>query len=115
MPPSIIEEVSPSSVICEKQTLCSFSCHATSYSPFNYSWTKDGEVPVGDNIKIMDNSIVITPRDAQDYGVYVCDVTNMFGSTSCKINLSEGHEFSAATGTIKGDDTAFCQCVIVCR
>ena len=87
MPPSIIKGVSPSSVICEKQTLCSLSCHGTSYSPFNYSWTKGGQVPVGDNIKIMNNSIIVTPRDTQDYGVYVCHATNSFGSTAYKITL----------------------------
>ena len=85
--PSIIEEVSPSTVICEKQTLCLLSCVATSYTPFNYSWTKDGQVPVGDNIKIMNNSIIVTPRDTQDYGVYVCHATNSFGSTAYKITL----------------------------
>jgi len=71
------------------QILCSFSCHATSGSPFNYSWTKNGQVPVGDNIKIMDNIIVLTPRDTEDYGVYVCHATNSFGSTAYKITVTE--------------------------
>ena len=74
-------------MICEKQTLCLLSCVATSYTPFNYSWTKDGQVPVGDNIKIMNNSIIVTPRDTKDYGVYVCHATNRFGSTAYKITL----------------------------
>ena len=96
VPPSMIEDVSPSSVICEMQNLCSLSCHATSGSPFNYSWTKNGQVPVSDDIKIMNNNIALTPRDAEDYGVYVCHATNRFGSTAYKITLSEGH---------KGDDS----------
>ena len=87
VPPSIIKEVSPSSVMCEKQTPCLVSCQATSYIPFNYSWTKDGQVPTGDGIKLMHNSIIVTPRDAQDYGQYVCHATNSFGSTKYQIAL----------------------------
>ena len=87
MPPRIIEEISPSSVMCEKQTPCLLSCQATSYIPFNYSWTKDGQVPTGGGIKLMNNSIIVTPRDVQDYGQYVCHATNSFGSTEYKITL----------------------------
>ena len=105
VPPSIMEDVSPSSVICERQTLCSFSCHATSSSPFNYSWTKNGQVPVSDDIKIMNNNIVLTPRDAEDYGVYVCHATNSFGSTAYKITLSECQRSLKVADTIKGDDS----------
>ena len=89
VPPSIIEDFSPSSVICEMQTLCTLSCHATSVSPFNYSWTKNGQVPVSDDIRIWNNIIALTPRDAEDYGVYVCHATNRFGSTAYKITVSE--------------------------
>ena len=87
MPPRIIEEFSPSSVICEKQSPCFLTCQATSYIPFNYSWTKDGQVPTGYGIKLMNNSIVVTPRDGKDYGEYVCHATNSFGSTEYKITL----------------------------
>ena len=87
VPPLIIEEISPSSVMCAKQTPCLLSCQATSYIPFNYSWTKDGQVPTGDGIKLMNNSIIVTPRDVQDYGQYVCHATNSFGSTEYKITL----------------------------
>ena len=87
VPPRIIEEFSPSSVICEKQSPCFLTCQATSYIPFNYSWTKDGQVPTGDGIKLMNNSIIVTPRDGKDYGEYVCHATNSFGSTEYKITL----------------------------
>ena len=87
-PPNIIDDNSPPSVICEKQTPCTFSCYATSDGPFNYSWTKNGQVPVSDDIKIMNNIIVLTPRDAEDYGVYVCHATNSFGSTTYRITVS---------------------------
>ena len=98
-PPNIIEDNSPPSVICEIQTLCTFSCHATSGIPFNYSWTKNGQVPVGDDIKIRNNIIFLTPRDAEDYGVYVCHVTNSFGSKAYNITVLEGHK---SADTIKG-------------
>ena len=54
----------------------------------------------------MNNIIVLTPRDAEDYGVYVCHVTNSFGSTAYKITVSEGHKSSTCTAaeTITGDE-----------
>ena len=87
-------------MICERQTLCFLTCLAKSYTPFKYSWTKDGQVPVADNIKSMNNSLAITPRDAEDYGAYVCHATNNFGSTAYNITLSECLKTSAAAGAI---------------
>ena len=87
MPPRIIQEFSPSSVICEKQSPCFLSCQATSYIPFNYSWTKDDQFPTGDGIKFMNNSIIVTPQSSHDYGEYVCHAKNSFGSTELKITL----------------------------
>lgn len=103
MPPRIIEELSPFTVICEKQSPCLLSCRATSYIPFNYSWTKDGQVPTGDNIKFMNNSLMVTPQVGEDYGEYVCHVTNTFGSTSYEITYSivEVHIFSHISDVIK--------------
>ncbi|KAL9950719.1 hypothetical protein ACROYT_G043265 [Oculina patagonica] len=103
VPPIIIEDISPPSVICERQTLCLLSCYASSGSPFTYSWTKNGQVPVGDDINILNNSIVLTPRDEEDYGEYVCHAINSFGSAAYRITLSEGHKSSSAD-EIKGDD-----------
>ncbi|PFX23979.1 Receptor-type tyrosine-protein phosphatase F [Stylophora pistillata] len=87
VPPRIIEELSPSTVICQKQSPCFLSCQATSYIPFNYSWTKDGQLPTGDNIKLMNNSLIVSPQVGEDYGEYVCHVTNTFGSTLYEITL----------------------------
>ena len=53
----------------------------------------------------MNNIIALTPRDAEDYGVYVCHATNSFGSTAHKIALLECQRSSKAAGTIKGDDS----------
>ena len=104
-PPNIIEDISPPSVICEKQTLCLLFCNASSNTPLNYSWTRNGQVPGNKDIKIMNNIIILTPGDAADYGVYVCHVTNSFGSTAYKITLSEGYKSSTSADTIKGDDS----------
>ncbi|XP_066015596.1 protein sidekick-1-like isoform X3 [Pocillopora verrucosa] len=105
VPPIIIEEISPSSVMCAKQTPCLLSCQATSYIPFNYSWTKDGQVPTGDGIKLMNNSIIVTPRNAQDYGQYVCHATNSFGSTEYKITLLSLKDNEDDGGKCSQDDT----------
>ena len=44
------------------------------------------------------------PRDAEDYGVYVCHATSSFGSTAYKITLSEGHKSATSADTIEGDE-----------
>ena len=89
VPPSIMKDVSPRSVLCAKETSCSLLCHATSDILFNYSWARNGQALAGHNIKVINNSVIITPLDDQDFGDYVCHATNSFGSTSYKITLSE--------------------------
>jgi len=37
----------------------------------------------------MNDYIVITPRSARDYGVYECNASNRYGSTSYEITLTE--------------------------
>ena len=105
VPPIMSKDISPSSVLCEKQTLCLLFCYATSDTPLYYSWTKNDQVPVSDDIKIMNNSLVLTPRNAEDYGVYVCHATNSFGSTAYNITLSESRKSSTSADTTKGEDS----------
>ena len=104
MPPRILSHVSPSSVICEKYKLCCLFCYATSDSPVTYSWTKNGQDPVNDDIKVVNSNIAITPRSAQDYGVYVCHASNSFGSTTYEITLTPDPK-SSTKETTKGDDS----------
>ncbi|XP_078378064.1 uncharacterized protein LOC144661241 [Oculina patagonica] len=104
VPPTIIEDVFPTSVICEKQTPCLLSCYATSDTPVNYTWTKVGQGSVSDDVKFMNKSIVVTPRGAQDYGVYVCNATNSFGTASNEITLIEGRKLSAGVAMNKRGD-----------
>ena len=104
MPPSIIKDISPRSVLCAKETPCSLLCHATGDIPFNYSWTRNSQALDGHKIKVMNNIVIITPLDDQDYGDYVCHATNSFGSTSYKITLSESREEV---------NSKWCQCEIL--
>ncbi|XP_020627535.1 uncharacterized protein LOC110064775 [Orbicella faveolata] len=105
VPPRILNHVSPTSVICEKYTLCCLCCYATSDSPVTYSWTKNGQDPINDDIKVINNNMIfVTPGSAQDYGVYVCNASNSFGSTTCEITLTE-YRKSATKATTKGEDS----------
>ena len=115
MPPRILSHVSPTSFICEKHTLCCLFCYATSDSPVTYSWSKNGQDPINDDIKVINNNIVITPRSAQDYGVYVCNASNSFGSTTYEITLTEDRK-SSIKATTKGDDSEliFLVCLFMC-
>ena len=89
VPPTIRKDVCPASVTCERYTVCSLCCYATSDSPVKYSWTKNGRKPINGKIKVLNDNIVITPRSAQDYGVYLCNAENSFGRTSYEISLNE--------------------------
>ena len=99
-----MKDVSPTSVVCEKHTLCCLCCYATSDSPLSYSWTKNGQDLINDDIKAIYNNIVVTPRSAQDYGVYVCNASNSFGSASYEITLIEDQK-SSKKATTEGDDS----------
>ncbi|PFX16979.1 Receptor-type tyrosine-protein phosphatase F [Stylophora pistillata] len=116
LPPRIIEELSPFTVVCEKESPCFLSCQATSYVPFNYTWTKDGQVPTGDIIKLMNNSLIVTPQVGEDYGEYVCHVTNVFGSTLYEITLldSEDTQSIFLASVIPLSFTVFVLLLIIC-
>jgi len=113
VPPKIIKDVSPTAVICEKNTLCALCCYATSDSPVSYSWTKNGQDPINDDIKVINNNFVVTPRSAQDYGVYVCNASNSFGSTTYEITLIEDRK-SSTKATTKGDESESILKLLVC-
>ena len=103
--PSIEEDASTPSVICEKYSPCILSCYAKSDYPVNYAWTKNGEIPDGDDVKIINSTLTIRPRETKDYGAYLCNAMNSFGSTSYNITLSECPECSAAVNRIEGEQS----------
>ena len=92
VPPRILSHVSPSSVTCEKYTLCCLFCYATSDSPVTYSWTKNGHDPINDDIKVVNDNIVITPRtDMINYMCYRqewgnCIIANTYNVTDLMTN-----------------------------
>ena len=87
-----------------KETSCSLLCHATSDILFKYSWTRNGQALDGHNIKFMNNSVIITSLDDQDFGDYVCHATKTFGSPIHKITLSECRE---------EENSRCCQCLML--
>ena len=104
VPPNIADDVSPASVICEKQALCSLNCFASSPFPVTYSWSKDGEIRDSDDVKVMNNTLVVRPRHTEHYGEYMCNATNKFGSTAYKVTLSEYLKCLTATQRTTADN-----------
>ena len=109
VPPRIMKGVCPASVTCERYTVCSICCYATSDSPVKYSWTKNGRKSINGKIKVINDNMVITPRSAQDYGVYVCIASNNFGSTSYEITLVEDCKSSTKATTMEDDS----ECILL--
>ena len=63
-------------------------CLATNPLPIRYSWTKDGQtIRDATNIKVYRNILVVVPRKLKDFGTYVCNATNIAGSTNYSIEL----------------------------
>ena len=63
-------------------------CLATNPLPVRYSWSKDGEtIRNSTRIKVYKNIIVVIPKRSKDFGTYVCNATNIAGSTNYSIEL----------------------------
>ncbi|XP_073259200.1 uncharacterized protein [Porites lutea] len=101
VPPRVKKDASSSSVICKRQTLCLLSCTAASDFPVTYSWTKNGQI-----LRTNGNgTISLKPRDTKDYGVYVCNVTNKYGSAVYNITVSEFQKTSVTARRTKTDSS----------
>ena len=90
-------------MICKRQTLCLLSCTAASDFPVTYSWTRNGQI-------LRNNStgtISLNPRDTKDYGVYVCNVTNKYGSAVYNITVSEFQKTSVTARRTKTDSSEY--------
>ena len=69
-----------------------FNCVSFSYAPVNYTWLKNGEILLDDDVNIIistdsdeDNNnytttLMILDVQLSDNGVYVCSITNREGS-----------------------------------
>ena len=79
--------VSTPTVLCKLNTTCSLFCYLSSDEPVQYNWTKNGQPLTGDDVMIVENVLIVTPRKEDDYGVYVCQATNSAGSVEYEISL----------------------------
>ncbi len=70
----------------------------------HYTWTKDGQPLTGDDVILIDNVLVVTPRVEKDYGVYMCKATNSAGSAEYEITLREETKGSADRDSAKGNN-----------
>lgn len=80
----------------------------SSDEPVRYTWTKNSQPLTGDDVILIDNVLVVTPRAEDDYGVYVCKATNSAGSAEYEITLKEETKSSADRDSAKGDEGKFC-------
>ena len=90
-------------MICKRQTLCLLSCTAASDFPVTYSWTKNGQILRNNG----NGTISLKPRDTKDYGVYVCNVTNKYGSAVYNITVSEFQKTSVTARRTKTDSSEY--------
>ena len=83
----------PMNMIVNNGSDVTFNCVSFSYAPVNYTWLKNGEILLDDDVHIIisnhsdeDNNnytttLMILDVQLSDNGVYVCNVTNREGTT----------------------------------
>ena len=54
-----------------------------------YTWTKNGKPLTGNDVTIIDNVLVVTPRAEEDYGVHICTAINSAGRMEYEITLKD--------------------------
>lgn len=64
-------------------------CYATGSQPIRYNWTFNGAAIINSAVRAIHNVLVIEPMTENDYGVYVCNVTNENGTDSYPIKLMQ--------------------------
>ena len=74
----------------------------SSDEPVRYTWTKNGKPLTGNDVTIIDNVLVVTPRAEKDYGVHVCKATNSAGSAEFEIALKEETKSATDRDSAKG-------------
>ncbi len=73
----------------------------SSDKPVHYTWTKNSQPLTGDDVILIDNVLVVTPRAKEDYGTYVCKATNSAGSAKYEITLQEETKGSSDRDTAR--------------
>ena len=62
----------------------------------------------GNNVTIINNVLIVTPQEEEDYGVYVCTATNSAGSAEYGITLKKEAKSSADCNSAKEDKGRCC-------
>ena len=91
-PPPIFRNISTSTVVCARNDACALFCYMSSNATVQYTWTKNGQPLMGDDVIIIGNVVVVTPRSEEDYGNYVCTAANSDGRAEYNITLTETSE-----------------------
>ena len=92
--PRIEDEQSSTYATCRLNTTVALTCYATSARKVSYRWSKEGKPLTGDNMKILNNFLVVRPQSQKDFGTYTCNVTNIAGNTFHQIQLEEQKQSS---------------------
>lgn len=80
----------------------------SSDEPVQYTWTKNEKPLTGDDVTIIDNVLIVTPRAEEDYGVYVCKASNSAGRAEYEITLKEETKSSTNSDPAKGGEGKLC-------
>ena len=80
----------------------------SSDEPVQYNWTKNSQPVTGNDVIMIDNVLIVTPRAEEDYGVYVCKATNSVGSAQYNITLKEEAKNSTDCNSTKENEGICC-------
>ena len=86
--PRIEDEQSTTYATCRLNTTVALTCYATSARQVSYRWSKEGKPLTGENMKILNNFLVVRPQSQKDFG------TNIAGSKVHQIQLEEQKQSS---------------------
>jgi hypothetical protein len=81
----------------------SIGCYATGSPPITYIWTKNGAPISSSAVKVIDNILFLQPKNAMDYGVYLCTVSNNNETVSYGIELSPWESCDRKTNSSEDD------------
>ena len=110
---SISRNISIPSVACKLETTCTLFCYMSSNESVRYTWTKNGTSVTGNDVTIINNVLIVTPRAEEDYGVYVCKATNSAGSAEYDVTLRKEAKSSADCNSTKEDEGKCCHSPIL--
>lgn len=82
----------------------SIKCVVSNPLPVSYNWTKNlNPIHYSDNIRMYNNSLVVKPLTLDDFGVYVCHVTNIAGYANYSITFVQAPEMDDTSKYFKAN------------